>query len=326
MGGYKGDSHEMVSNGGEVSSTPTATERVVPNERTCAQTGRIVFEPIRAAWLVLMTVGGVIGVGWYFSWSALVVFVCLSGLTLCAGHSVGMHRLLIHRSFKAEKWLERTLVYLGVLVGMAGPMGMIRAHDMRDWHQRQLLCPPHPSHGAGFFKDAYWQLCCRFELNHPPHFSFEPDVRNDRFYQWLETNWMAQQIPLAIVLTACGGISWLLFGICLRVSVSLIGHWVVGHIAHKHGTQGWAIAGLPVQGYNVPHLGLITFGENWHGNHHAFPHSAQLGIERGQSDPGYGLIRLLHTAGLATDIRLPHSEPPRQGLFRVVEDPHYRGR
>ncbi len=52
-----------------------------------------------------------------------------------------MHRLLIHRSFTTPRWLEYLLVYLGVLVGMAGPFGMIRAHDMRDWHQRQVLCP-----------------------------------------------------------------------------------------------------------------------------------------------------------------------------------------
>lgn len=25
-------------------------------------------------------------------------------------------------------------------------MGRIRAHDMRDCHQRQTICPPHPSH------------------------------------------------------------------------------------------------------------------------------------------------------------------------------------
>ncbi|MCF2872779.1 hypothetical protein L0664_17055 [Octadecabacter sp. G9-8] len=37
----------------------------------------------------------------------------------------------------------------GVLVGMARPLGMIRQHDMRDWHQRQTKCPPHPSHRAG---------------------------------------------------------------------------------------------------------------------------------------------------------------------------------
>ena len=41
-------------------------------------------------------------------------FLFLTVVTICAGHSVGMHRLLIHRSFKAARPLEYLLVWLGV--------------------------------------------------------------------------------------------------------------------------------------------------------------------------------------------------------------------
>lgn len=294
-----------------------STDRVSPNALTSVTEGRIIVERGKCLWILAMTLGGLAGLIFFASWSAFMVFLVLSAITLCAGHSVGMHRLLIHRSFKAPLWVEHSLIYLGTLVGMAGPFGMIRAHDMRDWHQRQETCPPHPSHGAGFFRDAFWQLCCSFKLDNPPEFSIEPSVRNDRFYRFLETTWMAQQIPLAVILFAIGGWGWLLWGICLRVSVSLIGHWAVGHQAHKRGHQGWAIEGLPVQGYNLPGLGFITFGESWHGNHHAFPHSARLGVEAGQSDPGYILIKSLEALGAATDVKEPMSEPPRAGLVRA---------
>ena len=40
---------------------------------------------------------------------------------------IGLHRLLIHRSFSAPLWVERALVYLGTLVGMAWPLGMVAA-------------------------------------------------------------------------------------------------------------------------------------------------------------------------------------------------------
>ncbi len=293
------------------------TDRVIPDSDTSATIGRIVVEPHNMIWIASMSLGGLIGLAFFASWSALAVFLVLSAVTLCAGHSVGMHRLLIHRSFEAPLWVEHTLVYLGTLVGMAGPFGMIRAQDMRDWHQRQALCPPHPSHGAGFIRDAFWQLCCRFRLESPPEFRLEPSIRNDRFYRFLEATWMAQQVPLAIVLFAIGGWGWLLWGIALRVQVSLIGHWAVGHVAHKCGHQGWAVNGLPVQGYNLPRLGLITFGESWHGNHHAFPHSARLGVEAGQSDIGFFFISALEKLGLATNIKGPTSEPKRQGLVRV---------
>lgn len=295
------------------------TDRVTATPDTDSQKGTIVAVPWKVAWVGGHTAGGLAAIALFPSWAGLATFLALSAVTLCAGHSVGMHRLLIHRSFKAPLWLERLLVWLGTLVGMAGPFGMIRAHDMRDWHQRQITCPPHPSHGAGPLRDAWWQLCCEYRLDDPPHFTVEEPTASDPVLHWVERHWMAQQLVVAIPLFLIGGVGLVLWGVCLRVSVSLVGHWAVGHVSHKRGHQGWCIEGLPVQGYNLPRLGLLTFGESFHGNHHAFPHSARLGVEPGQRDPGYWLIRALGAAGLAWDIKEPDSEPARDGLTALTD-------
>lgn len=294
-----------------------STERVFAGPAVSALDGQIIWDPAKSLWF---TAHAILGLGALFilpSVEGLAAFLVISAVMLCAGHSVGMHRLLIHRSFVAPRWLERTLVWLGVLVGMAGPMGMIRAHDMRDWHQRQALCPPHPSHGAGFWRDFWWQVHSVFRLNSPPQFVFETSVAEDPFYQWMERWWMLQQVPLAIGLWWMGGIGLVLWGVSLRIAVSLFGHWAVGHFAHKKGHQGWVIDGLPVQGYNLPGIGLLTFGESWHGNHHAFPHSARLGVESGQIDPGWWIISVLGVLGLAFEISGPDSQPKRDGLRRL---------
>ncbi|WP_238364409.1 acyl-CoA desaturase [Mesobacterium pallidum] len=297
-----------------------ATERVWPDEDTDAMRGTIRWDAARSLWLVAMIAGGIAALVVTPSWGGALVFLVTTAVTICAGHSVGMHRLLIHRSFQTGRGLRYGLVWLGTLVGMSGPFGMIRAHDMRDWHQRQADCPPHPSHGAGFWQDAWWQLHCRFDLDHPPRFRIEPDIAEDPLFRWMERHWMAQQLWLAVPLFLMGGIGYVFWGVCLRVAVSLIGHWMVGHFAHKTGHQGWHVEGLPVQGFNLPGLGLITFGENWHGNHHAFPHSANLGIEGNQMDPGYGLIRVLKAFGLAHSVLGPLDRPPRDGLVRCGPD------
>jgi stearoyl-CoA desaturase (delta-9 desaturase) len=129
---------------------------------------------------------------------------------------------------------------------------------------------------------------------------------------------MWQQLPVAFVLFALGGWAWVFWGVCLRVAVGLHGHWFIGHLAHRRGALDWKIEGLPVQGYNIRGMGLLTFGEGWHNNHHAFPSSAKLGLEKGQSDPGWWLILAMRRLGLARDLKLPHSDPPREGLARVV--------
>jgi stearoyl-CoA desaturase (delta-9 desaturase) len=228
-----------------------------------------------------------------------------------------MHRLFIHRNFETYLSVEYLLVWLGTLVGMAGPEGMIKAHDPRDWHQRQSICPPHPSHDAQFLKDVWRQLCCEFKIVSPPGFVLEKRVMHGCFYVFLERHWKFQQLPLAALLYAIGGWAWVLWGRSLRISVPLIGHWMVGHFAHSRGQQGWIIKGLPVQGYNLPGLGLIIFGENWHGNHHAFAHSASLGIDAGQTDRGFVFITLLEKFGLAWRVKTPNSEPAREGLVRI---------
>ncbi|MBM7069360.1 acyl-CoA desaturase [Actibacterium sp. 188UL27-1] len=296
-----------------------STERVLATAQTSATDGQIRVLPGKTLWLATHGLGGLAGIILFPRLDALVVFLALSAVTICAGHSVGMHRLLIHRSFKTSKPVEYGLVWLGVLVGMAGPIGMIRAHDMRDWHQRQAVCPPHPAHGAGFWRDAWWQLCCEFRLTRPPQFTVESEVSKDPIYFWMERTWMLQQLPVAVLLYVLGGWAWVLWGGCLRIFVSLVGHWMVGHFAHKGGHQGWQVMGLPVQGYNLRGLGLITFGENWHGNHHAFPHSAKLGVEDGQSDPGYLFIHMLAWLGIAWDINGPSSAPERDGLRRLTD-------
>jgi fatty-acid desaturase len=223
-----------------------STDRFIVTPDTSGLRGAIRVLPIKTLWLIMHGTLGIAGVVLYPNLDALLVFLVLTAITICAGHSVEMHRLLIHRSFQTSRWLEYLLVWLGTLVGMAGPVGMIRTHDLRDWHQRQTECPPHPSHDAGFVKDAYWQLFCEFRLTAPPRFTPEPRLALDPVYKWMERTWMLQQLPVALVLFAFGGWAWVLWGGSLRVAVSLIGHWMVGHFAHRHGHQGWHIEGLPV--------------------------------------------------------------------------------
>lgn len=279
--------------------------------------GRVVWMPAKSVWISAMTLVAIIGGPLTFSWSAFAVFVLLTAITICLGHSVGMHRLLIHRSFSTPLWIEHLLVYLGTLVGMAGPFGMIYAHDIRDWAQRQRDCHDLYAHRQPFFTDAFWQMHCAVALDEPPRFVIEERVRRDRFYRLLEATWMAQQLPLGLLLFTLGGLPWLVWGIAVRISVSLNGHWLVGHFAHRNGHQGWRVDDVAVQGYNLPRFGLVTFGESFHGNHHAFPESARLGIEPGQLDLGWHFIRLLAGLGLASAIKLPHTIVPREGLRRV---------
>lgn len=293
------------------------SERIVDSGDADASAGDVRWHPVKSLWLGGMSVTALIFGPLTFTPGACALFAISTAITLCAGHSVGMHRRLIHNSFDCPKWLEYVCVYLSVLVGMAGPIGMIRQHDLRDWAQRQQACHAYLRHGRSFWTDAWWQLHCDLQLSRGPRFQLEPRLENDRCYRWLERTWMWQQLPWALLLFAIGGLGWVVWGICARVSVSVTGHWLVGHFAHRHGSMTWEVQGAGVQGRDVPIAALFSMGESWHNNHHAFPGSARLGLSRGQWDPGWWLIVLLRRCGWAWSISTPETLPPRASLRRI---------
>lgn len=288
--------------------------RMLDGTGTDALTGTVHWKPGKSLWLSAMTVAGVLAGPATFTWDALALFIATTAITICLGHSLGMHRRLIHRAFECPIWLERLFVYLGTLVGMAGPYGMIRQHDIRDWAQRKPRCHAYLAHRSAFLKDGFWQLHCELKLEHSPELLIERRVANDKFYRFLERTWMAQQIPWALLFFALGGAPWAVWGVAVRVAVSVTGHWLVGYFAHNRGLRSWHVVGAAVQGYNVPYCGLITMGEAWHNNHHAFPASARLGLRPGETDPGWWMLMLLAWLGLAWDVKTPEVLPPRPNL------------
>lgn len=278
-------------------------------------TGKVVWSPARSVWLMAMYGAAIVGGFYTFSIEMLLLLLVTSVVTLCLGHSVGLHRRLIHNSFQCPLWLEYVLVYLGTLVGLGGPLGILKVHDLRDWAQNQPQCHDHFAHRPYLLKDWFWQLHCDIELEQPPNIVLEERISNDRFYQWLEKYWMAQQVPWIVLFTWLGGIDWIIWGVCMRVSVCVTCHWLVGHYAHTEGHKHWHVKGAAVQGYNIHYLGWLTMGECWHNNHHAYPGSARLGLHKNEVDPGWWLIVVLQKCGLAWDIKLPQSLASRDELI-----------
>lgn len=276
--------------------------------------GAVRWDPVRSLWNGGMLLAALVFAPLAFTWSALAVFLALSAITLCTGHSVGFHRRLVHRSFECPKWLERLLAWSGSLVGMGGPIWTIRTHDLRDWAQRQPDCHDFLAHRHGLLKDGWWNLHCRLMLDQPPGFDPGPGIGDDPFHRFLERTWKFHQIPLAAALYYFGGWPWVVWGVFVRVASCTTMHWFISYFAHTRGPQSWLVDGAGIQAHDVPVAALPTMGESWHNNHHAFPGSARHGLYPGQIDLGYNFIQALQLLRLAWNVQLPSNLPPRRGI------------
>lgn len=297
----------------EVHTLPTsmAAHRVRHGAVRDVTDGEVAFHPAKALWFLGMLAGTVVGALFYFNFPALLLFLVSTAIVLLLGHSLGSHRKLVHDSYQCPRWLEYTFVYLGLQVGLAGPIGLLRQHEMRDYAQRLPECHAYLRHGRAFWIDAWWQLCCELRLKRVPEILLEERVGGDRFFRWLERTWMAQHIPWAILFYCWGGWAFVCWGVCARVTAGVFGHWIIGYLAHNHGEMERIVVGAAVQGRNIRFTSLITMGECWHNNHHAFPGSARLGLRPGEWDPGWWVLSGLERLGLVWAIRLPADLPPR---------------
>ena len=84
-------SYQMITHSAEVRLVAYRNERIVETELSDAKNGKVVWSPKKSIWVTVMYIGAVMGGVLTFSIEALVVFVSTMLVTLCLGHSLGMH-------------------------------------------------------------------------------------------------------------------------------------------------------------------------------------------------------------------------------------------
>jgi stearoyl-CoA desaturase (delta-9 desaturase) len=85
------------------------------------------------------------------------------------------------------------------------------------------------------------------------------------------------------------------------VRVFMVHHvtWSVNSICHYFGRRRFDVED---QSTNVAWLSVLSLGESWHHNHHAFPRSAFHGLKRWEIDPSGLIISTLERVGLAWNV------------------------
>ena len=116
----------------------------------------------------------------------------------------------------------------------------------------------------------------------------------DRFYRVLNSWHWVPLVVLGLVLLAIGGLPWLFWGVFLRVVVGLHCTWLVNSATHLWGKRRFQTGDDSKNNWWVA---LVTFGEGWHNNHHAYPASARHGFAWRELDLTWLQIRAARQAG-----------------------------
>ncbi len=264
------------------------------------------YDGFVVAWLVIIHVG-CLAAPFFFSWTGLVVALALHWLTGGIGVCLGYHRLLTHDSFKAPRWVRYTLAAIGGLSGEGSALHWVANHRKHHAHSDDLGDPHSPGDGA-WWSHITWTMAKRTpEDIEQLHSRWIPDIKNDRGLQRLHELFLPIHVSLALILAGAGyaiggwfmAASLVIWGMFVRLALVLHSTWFVNSASHMWGYRNYDTTD---DSRNNWWVAIITYGEGWHNNHHAYPRMARHGHKWWEIDMTYMAIRVLQFLGLAGDV------------------------
>jgi stearoyl-CoA desaturase (delta-9 desaturase) len=242
---------------------------------------------------------------WYDVVSFLAVYVP-TGL----GITVGFHRLFTHRSFKTGRGVRFVLAALGS-AAIEGPIiSWVADHRKHHAFSDEDGDPhsPHVDHGGlrGLFHAHVGWLFVHdqraLKTRYAPDLLADPVVSfvNRTFVWWVLAGFVVPfAIGFALGGTLVAGLTSLLWGGLIRMFVLHHVTYSINSLCHVFGRRDFETGD---ESRNLAWLSLLSFGESWHNNHHAFPTSSVHGLKWWQVDISSMVIRALERCGLAWDV------------------------
>jgi len=262
-------------------------------------------------------------------WSDIAVFAILYVLT-GLGVTVGFHRLFTHRAFATKRWLRGVFAVCGS-AAIEGPViSWVADHRKHHAFSDQPGDPhsPHVDHGVG------WRGALRglahahmgwlfLHTQRGARKRYAPDLIADPVVSFVDRTFLYWAVG---GLGAAFGLGWLIGGTLTAALTGLLWGGAVRLLVLHHVT--FSINSLchffgrrrfdtDDESRNLAWLSVLSFGEAWHNNHHAFPTSAAHGMRWWEFDSSSLVIRGLEKVGLAWDV--VRIDPARQQKKLLAE-------
>lgn len=240
-------------------------------------------------------------------------FYVVTGL----GVTVGYHRLFTHQSFEASRPLKIALAVTGSMAVQGSLIDWVATHRRHHAFSDRDGDPhsPHLDDGPGLagVLRGLWHAHVGWLVrpeNTDAH-RWAPDLLKDRDLVLISKLFpvltvasfvLPALLGLAVTRSYSGAVTAFLWGSLARIFFLHHVTWSINSICHFYGRRPFSSHDFSTNNWV---LAIVSFGESWHNNHHAFPTSAIHGIGRGQIDISGALIKLFEKMRLARRVKLP---------------------
>ena len=232
------------------------------------------------------------------TWTAVGLCVAFYALRVF-GLTAGYHRYFAHRGYKATRWFQFVLAWLGASALQRGPIWWAGHHRLHHKHSDTEDDPHSPVVRSVWWAHVGWVLSAQSSA------SGWDQMKDWKHYPELRLLEKYDVVPGVLLAVACyliDGLSGLVWGFLL--STVLVYHvtFLVNSACHLFGKRRYA---TPDDSRNNWLVALLTFGEGWHNNHHHYPSAARQGFMWWEVDVSYSVLKVLSWFGVVWDLRVP---------------------
>ncbi|HEX5632682.1 MAG TPA: acyl-CoA desaturase, partial [Gemmatimonadales bacterium] len=237
------------------------------------------------------------GVTWRVAILAVALYVArMFGVT------AGYHRYFSHRTYRTSRAGQFLLALLAQSSAQRGILWWAAKHRHHHRHSDTEL-DVHSPRQHGFW---YAHLGWIFRKHHDPtDYEGVGDLARYPELVWLNRH---KYLPAAVLAVACflyAGWAGLVVGFFWSTVALYHGTFCINSLAHVHGRVRYVTGD---DSRNNWWLSIITLGEGWHNNHHAYQRSTRQGFRWYEFDPTFYALTALAWLRLVWDLGAPPAD------------------
>jgi stearoyl-CoA desaturase (Delta-9 desaturase) len=232
------------------------------------------------------------------TWQALAIFVTLYWLRIFA-IGAGYHRYFSHRAYTTSRVFQFVLAFLSQTTTQKSVIWWASKHRHHHLHSDTEHDVHSPRHHGFIYSHVGWIFARRHD---GPDLAKVSDLTRYPELMWLHRYEQVPAIVLAILCFLIAGWSGLVVGFLWSTVLVYHATFCINSLAHVSGSKRYVTGD---DSRNNLFLAIITMGEGWHNNHHAYQSSVRQGFKWWEIDPTYYLLRTLSWIGLVWDLKTP---------------------
>ncbi len=215
------------------------------------------------------------------------------------GVTAGYHRYFSHRSFRTSRVGQFLLAFLCQSSAQKGILWWAAKHRHHHRHADTEIDVHSPKHHGFFRAHLGWIFTERHEGT---DYDAVPDLARFRELVWLNEHPYVPATLLAVFSFLFAGWPGLIVGFFWSTVVLYHATFAINSLAHVVGSQRYVTGD---DSRNNWWLALITLGEGWHNNHHAYMSSTRQGFRWWEVDATFYALKVLSWMRIVYDLRSP---------------------